>query len=99
MNEPSKEESWKVLASAHVDWWLGSVRQILIDNFVHGIKHGYDLGKSEGPAFPLTVLPLSVDFQPAAEGGACVEDPDEDDEGDGPHWDPLMDPGFPVDEH
>lgn len=30
----------KDMAVAHVDWWLSSVRQLLIDNFVHGYKHG-----------------------------------------------------------
>lgn len=28
------------MARDHVDWWLGSVRQLLVDNFVHGYKHG-----------------------------------------------------------
>ena len=27
-------------AEDHVDWWLGSIRQPLIDNFEHGYKHG-----------------------------------------------------------
>ena len=28
------------LAEDHVDWWLSSVRQPLIDTFNHGYKHG-----------------------------------------------------------
>ena len=29
-------------AEDHVDWWLSSIRQPLIDNFNHGYKHGRD---------------------------------------------------------
>jgi hypothetical protein len=28
------------LAEDHVDWWLSSIRQPLIDTFNHGFKHG-----------------------------------------------------------
>lgn len=30
------------LAVEHVDWLLCTIRPLLIDQFVHGHKHGYD---------------------------------------------------------
>lgn len=30
------------LAEDHIGWWMRSVRQLLIDNFCHGYKHGQD---------------------------------------------------------
>ena len=33
-------ESSKKLAEAHVDWYLKSIRPLLIDHMVHGFKHG-----------------------------------------------------------
>jgi hypothetical protein len=33
-------------AEDHVDWWLSSIRQPLIDNFNHGYKHGVDDAKT-----------------------------------------------------
>ena len=33
-------EYGKQLAEEHVDWWLASVRPLLIANFIHGFKHG-----------------------------------------------------------
>jgi len=38
MSKPRGRE----LAEAHIDWWWSSVRQLLIDNFEHGYKHGQD---------------------------------------------------------
>ena len=34
------EEEVKKLAEDHVDWYIKSVRPLLIDNFIHGFKHG-----------------------------------------------------------
>jgi hypothetical protein len=36
-----KEEITK-LASDHIDWFLKAIRPLLIDNFVHGYKHGHE---------------------------------------------------------
>jgi hypothetical protein len=30
------------LAEAHVDWFLSTIRPLLITHFVHGYKHGRD---------------------------------------------------------
>ena len=35
------------LAEAHVDWFLKIIRPLLIDEFVHGYKHGHDLPERE----------------------------------------------------
>ena len=35
------------LAEAHVDWFLKIIRPLLIDEFVHGHKHGYEEGRGE----------------------------------------------------
>ena len=32
------------LAKAHVDWFLETLRPLLISHFVHGYKHGFDDG-------------------------------------------------------
>jgi hypothetical protein len=37
-------------AEDHVDWWLGSIRQPLIDNFEHGYKHGVQDAKRASEA-------------------------------------------------
>ena len=34
------------LAEDHVDWWLSSIRQPMIDVFEHGYKHGMEEGVS-----------------------------------------------------
>jgi DNA transposition AAA+ family ATPase len=35
------------LAESHVDWFLAAVRPLLIDNFVHGYKHGFESVSNE----------------------------------------------------
>ena len=37
-----KDEEFKIrgLAEAHIDWFLNAIRPLLIDNFIHGYKHG-----------------------------------------------------------
>ena len=35
-----KDTNERELASAHVDWYLDSIRSLLVDHFVHGYKHG-----------------------------------------------------------
>ncbi len=32
----------EILAEAHVDWFLKTIRPLLITHFVHGFKHGKD---------------------------------------------------------
>jgi hypothetical protein len=38
------KEDWsnfsKELAEAHVDWYLNSIRPLLIEHMIHGFKHG-----------------------------------------------------------
>ena len=35
-----KDTNERGMAEAHVDWYLESIRALLIDHFVHGYKHG-----------------------------------------------------------
>ncbi len=35
----------KNLAEKHVDWFLGTIRPLLIDRFIHGYKHGLEADK------------------------------------------------------
>ena len=35
------------LAEDHVDWWLSSIRQPMIDVFEHGYKHGMEEEREE----------------------------------------------------
>jgi len=39
MSEDFTKQSLE-LAQAHVDWYLKSIRPLLIDHMVHGFKHG-----------------------------------------------------------
>jgi len=41
MKDNSGEVS-KALAEAHVDWFLKTLRPLLIDHMVHGFKHGME---------------------------------------------------------
>jgi len=41
MKDNSGEVS-KALAEAHVDWFLKTLRPLLIDHMVHGFKHGIE---------------------------------------------------------
>ena len=34
------EEKIREVAEGHVDWYLSSIKPLLIDHMVHGIKHG-----------------------------------------------------------
>jgi len=36
------DEKVKKVAVDHVDWYLNSIRPLLIDHMVHGIKHGVE---------------------------------------------------------
>jgi len=50
------DENWtKVsieLAEAHVDWYLKSIRQLLIDHMVHGFKHGMQYATTKATSQP-----------------------------------------------
>lgn len=35
-----RNEDVKMLAEKHVNWYLKSIKPLLIDNFIHGYKHG-----------------------------------------------------------
>jgi len=41
-----EEERGTALAKQHVNWFLDTLRPLLIDHFVHGYKHGIDEAKS-----------------------------------------------------
>ena len=49
MNEEDRIRALQ-LATEHVNWWLNSMRQPLIDAMVHGYKHGRD----ETPVMQIT---------------------------------------------
>jgi len=36
----TEKEKIRELAKNHVGWYLESIRPLLIDNFIHGYKHG-----------------------------------------------------------
>lgn len=35
------------IAKDHVDWYLSILRQPMVEEFVHGYKHGYEDGKKQ----------------------------------------------------
>lgn len=45
MEKPKIEEIGRVLAESHVDWFLGILRPLLLEQFKHGFKHGVETGK------------------------------------------------------
>lgn len=42
-----KKEELIVLAVNHVDWWIRTVRQPMIEEFVHGFKHGQEYAEEQ----------------------------------------------------
>lgn len=95
MNDQERHKSWVRLAEMHVDWWLKSVRPILIDNFVHGIKHGYEEAEAQIQGLLYTNSPLFASFKPTATN-IQTGSPGTDDEGDRSPGPEVLDPGFPV---
>lgn len=43
-NETAKSKAYEV-AAEHVDWFLRTLRPLLIDHMVHGFKHGVELAR------------------------------------------------------
>ena len=35
------------IATSHVNWYLNSIRPLLIDHMVHGIKHGMEYAEAK----------------------------------------------------
>lgn len=40
-------EEAKTLAEAHIDWFLGMIRPLLIEHMIHGFKHGIEYKEEE----------------------------------------------------
>ena len=39
-NQCATKQDARKIATAHVEWFLSAIKPLLIDNFVHGYKHG-----------------------------------------------------------
>ena len=46
-----KEKKGKKLATEHVDWFLSTIRPLLISHFEHGYKHGVESIDESEPVF------------------------------------------------
>ena len=45
MGNPTVSEIGKELAKEHVNWFLETIRPLLIEHFEHGFKHGVEINK------------------------------------------------------
>lgn len=48
MSEDKQREISKKQAENHVSWFLGAIKPLLIDFYIHGFKHGIELSQEKG---------------------------------------------------